>query len=196
MCELIAILWAFSMANSLSSINCPTLAVKSCFEGITGLFFLEFFWDPYFTYTQDSILNNIWRICCKDEAPDAILNIYPILNTSARDSTPNNSSSQYSFNNSSTTISGKNELNPTLFHAHLVPIAIFFFIISFPPVPYTLQLVLPMFTIKFRSSSVTKSLPFYVASFGTFGRVFQLLQLAHFSENWAISSECSATFGE
>jgi hypothetical protein len=31
---------------------------------------------------------NAWRKCCKDEAPDAILNIYPILNTSARDSSP------------------------------------------------------------------------------------------------------------
>jgi hypothetical protein len=77
----------------------------------------------------------------------------------------------------------------------LIPIAILF-IISFPPVRYIRQLVLPLFTAKFCSSSVTKSSPFYVALFGAFGWVSRLLQPAHFSENWAISSACSATFGE
>ena len=106
--------------------------------------------------------------------------------------------SLFPFNNSSTTISGKNELNPTLSHAHLVPIAIFFSSYHF------LWSVIPpnSFFPCSRSSFVTlrsrnrRHFMWHRLGPLEFGRDLRLLRLANFSENWEISSLGSATFGE
>jgi hypothetical protein len=73
-----------------------------------------------------------------------------------------------------------------------IPIAILF-IISFPPVRHTAEFRVYPVIIMSRSYSVTKSLPFFAASFGVFGLGLPLLQLAHFLENWATFSACSVT---
>jgi len=69
-----------------------------------------------------------------------------------------------------------------------IPIAILF-IISFPPVRDVLRVPgLPPVDHMYHSSSVTKSLPFFVALFGVFGSDSRLLPLARFLENWATFS--------
>ncbi len=71
----------------------------------------------------------------------------------------------------------------------VIPIAILF-IISFPPVRHICRVPgLPSVDHMYRhSSSVTKLLPFFVASFGAFGLDLRLLLLVRFLESWATFS--------
>lgn len=69
----------------------------------------------------------------------------------------------------------------------VIPIAILF-VISFPPVRHIHRVPGHLPADHSRSSSVTKSSPFFVVSFGVFGLDLRSLQPAHFLENWATFS--------